>query len=145
MKTYLRLAASAASLSIAAIFLCGCASTHKTDLSSLQGSWVGKEVNGPSGENRMVVSGNSLKFQGARAEEWYEAKLNLIPGTEPKQVDVLIQNCPSPQYVGKTAKGIYRLENNSLTIAASEPGNQSRPSAFEGAGANEARVFVFRR
>jgi hypothetical protein len=38
---------------------------------ALQGTWVGQEVGRPQGEYRLTVSGNSIKFQGARAEEWY--------------------------------------------------------------------------
>ncbi len=111
----------------------------------LQGTWIGHEVDGPPGECRMTISGDSLKFQGARQEEWYDAKLIVLPNTSPKQADVMIQNCSAPQYNGKTAKAIYKLERKALTIAATEPGDGSLPAGFERKAASRARVFLFEK
>jgi len=132
-------------LTLALSFLCGCASPGKRDLSRLQGNWAGQEVGGPTGECRMTIAGDSLKFQGARPEEWYAAKLILKESTNPRQADILIENCPAPQYVGKTAKGIYKLEGKTLTVPACEPGDESLPDGFERNGTSRARVFVFNR
>ncbi len=126
-------------------FLCGCATTSKRDLSALQGTWLGHEVAGPPGECHMTIAGDAFKFQGARQEEWYTAKLVLLPNTHPKQADIVIENCSAPQYNGKTAKAIYRLEGRTLTIAAKEPGDASLPAGFERNATSEARVFVFNK
>ncbi len=93
----------------------------------------------------MTIEGNSLRFQGARPEEWYAAKFFLKPEAKPKEADVVIENCPAPQYNGKTAKGIYKFEGKTLTIAANEPGDNSRPTGFDRNRASQARVFVFTR
>jgi uncharacterized protein (TIGR03067 family) len=140
MKTNLILTAVFA---LALLFCGGCASTAnppKTDLSTLQGTWIGHEVDGPPGECRMTISGDSLKFQGARQEESYAGKLTLTPSTSPKRADVLIQDCPVPQYIQKTGKVIYKIEGKTLTLAGNEPGNEAAPTKFE---TNPARVFVF--
>ncbi len=139
MKTILALAVT----SMGILFVTGCASTSKHDPASLQGSWVGHEIEGSPGECRMTITGDTLKFQGARQEEWYAAKLTLFPTTTPKQADVLIQDCSAPQYVNKTAKAIYRIEGKTMTIAANEPGDDARPMGFE--RTNRSRVFVFER
>lgn len=126
-------------------FLCGCASPGKRELSRFQGTWVGHEISGPTGDCRMTVVGDSLKFQGAQPQEWYAAKFIPNPNAAPNEADVLIQDCPAPQYIGKTAKGIYRLEGKTLTIAANEPGDDSRPTGFDRNATSRARVFVFTR
>jgi uncharacterized protein (TIGR03067 family) len=143
MKTNLTLAAVFA---LALLFCGGCASTAnppKSDLSTLQGTWIGHEVDGPPGECRMTISGDSLKAQAAGQDESYAAKLILAPGTSPKQADLLIEDCSAPQYIHKTAKMIYKIEGKTLTIAGHEPGDETVPTGFERDG--RSRVFVFAR
>lgn len=123
--------------------LCGCASTSQRELSKIQGTWIGHEVGGPPGECRVTVTGEVLKFQGARQGEWYTARFVPNPKPRPNQAEVVIQECAFQQYNGKIAKGIYRLEGRDLTIAANEPGDESRPTSFERAATSRARVFVF--
>jgi uncharacterized protein (TIGR03067 family) len=113
--------------------------------SALQGTWVGQEVGRPQGECLLIVSGNSIKFQGARAEEWYEATITLRPKANPKRAAVLIERCSAPQYVNKTANFIYRIEGKTLTLAGSEPGSEKEPTAFEPNPDNPVRTFVLNR
>jgi uncharacterized protein (TIGR03067 family) len=133
----------AAAVVVGIILSCGCASTPKRDLTRLQGTWVGEEIGGPKGECRMTVEGATLKFQGARAEEWYVATLTLNPKTQPKQAMVRIGDCPSPKYINQTAKAIYKLEGKRLTIAACEPGDEAVPTTFELSPGSRMRMFVF--
>ena len=93
----------------------------------------------------MTISGDSLKFEGARQQEWYAAKPSLNPSTDPKQADVLIEDCAVPNYIKKTAKAIYKLEGKTLTIAAHEPGDEAVPTTFELSAGSRMRVFVFTR
>ena len=111
----------------------------------LQGTWVGQEVGRPQGECRLTVSGSSIKFQGARAEEWYEATITLKPKASPKRVAVLIERCPAPQYVNKTTNFIYKIEGKTLTLAGNEPGSEKEPTAFERNPDNPVRTFVLNR
>jgi uncharacterized protein (TIGR03067 family) len=110
---------------------------------ALQGTWLGQETGGPAGQCRLTVTGDTMKFQGARPEEWYEAKLTLIQNTTPKRAAVLITDCAVPQYKNQTANAIYKIEGKTLTIAANEPGDAAVPTAFERGGINQARTFVF--
>ena len=112
---------------------------------ALQGTWVGQEVGRPQGECRLTVSGNSIKFQGARAEEWYEATITLKPKANPKRAVALIERCPAPQYINKTANFIYKIEGKTLTLAGSEPGSEKEPTAFEPNPDNPVRTFVLNK
>lgn len=117
--------------------------TAPEDMASIQGTWTGHDVSDSSGKVSMTITGSALKFQAVGAEEWYAGKLTLRPNTTPKQAEVFIENCSVPNYVKQTAKAIYKLEGNTLTIAATEPGAEAGPSSFE--PSNQARVFVFSR
>jgi uncharacterized protein (TIGR03067 family) len=134
-----------ATVVVGILLSCGCASTPKHDLTRMQGTWVGEETGGPKGECRMTVEGATLKFQGARAEEWYVATLTLNPKAQPKQAMVRIGDCPVPKYVNQTAKAIYKLEGKTLTIAAHEPGDEAVPTTFELSAGSRMRAFVFTR
>jgi uncharacterized protein (TIGR03067 family) len=112
---------------------------------ALQGTWVGQEVGGPQGECRLTVSGNSIKFQGARAEEWYEGTVTLKPKTSPKRAAVLIERCSAPQYVNKTTNFIYKIEGETLTLAGNEPGSAKEPTAFERNPENPVRTFFLNK
>jgi uncharacterized protein (TIGR03067 family) len=106
---------------------------------------VGKEVNGPPGQCQVTVSGNTLKFQGARAEEWYEATFTLKPNTSPKEAVFVITKCPFPQYVNKTSIAIYKIKGKTLTLAGNEPGSQSVPAGFQASADGATRLFVLSR
>ena len=112
---------------------------------ALQGTWVGQEVGRPQRECRLTVSGNFIKFQGARAGDWYEATVTLKPKANPKRAAALIERCSAPQYVNKTANFIYKIEGRTLTLAGNEPGSEKEPTAFERNPDNPVRTFVFKK
>jgi uncharacterized protein (TIGR03067 family) len=113
----------------------------KSDLATLQKTWHGEEGGGAAGAtNSLVLSGNNLEFHGANPQEWYKGTFTLREDTTPKQMIVVITDCPAPQYVGKTANAIYRIENGTLTIAGNEPGNPAVPASFDAPG---TRMLTF--
>jgi len=105
-----------------------------------QGKWRGKE-SGAEGSCSLVLQGSILEFRGADTNEWYKATFSAYDST-PKQLVVLVTDCPMPQYVGKTAYAIYQLENGTLTITGNEPGNPLVPAGFDAPG---ARKLVFKQ
>lgn len=134
-------------LTLGFLLCCGCASsqkhTPKGDQASLQGAWTGQDL-GPGAETcHMTITGEALKFRATATNEWYEGRMTLHPETTPKQADLFIEKCSVPKYDGQVSKAIYRLEGNTLTIAATEPGKEEGPTSFE--PGNEARVLVFHR
>jgi len=100
-----------------------------------QGKWRGKE-SGAEGACSLVLQGSTLEFRGADTNEWYKATFSAYD-TTPKQLVVLVTDCPMPQYVGKTAYAIYQLENGTLTVTGNEPGNPTVPAGFDAAGARK--------
>ncbi len=121
----------------------GCTSTDSTKLPDqelLQGIWIGHEVGHENGKCTFTVSGNNIEFRGAHPKEWYKATFTLDEETEPKSGDFLIKECPAPKYVGKLARVIYKIENNTLTLAGNEPGVNAKPTSFKRSVTR--RVFV---
>jgi uncharacterized protein (TIGR03067 family) len=107
----------------------------KSDLAALQKSWRGQEQGSAAGQtNSLILSGNNLEFHGPNAQEWYKGTFTLREDTTPKQMIVTITDCSAPQYVGKIANAIYRIENGTLTIVGNEPGNPVMPASFDAPG-----------
>lgn len=120
----------------------GCSKSPRPGSDTLQGTWKGQETGANAkGLPTLVLSGANLEFHGADTNEWYKASFILREDTNPKQLVAVITECPAPQYVGKTANAIYKIEDGTLTIAGNEPGNPAMPAAFDAPG---ARKFVFK-
>lgn len=106
----------------------------------LEGKWVGKEhYEGWTFD----FSDNYLKGTSPNPQMWYEGKFNLNPNVDPKEIDFLIEKSGIPQYTGLTSLGIYKIEEETLTLALSEPGKNKRPSSFSEPGG--AMVFILTR
>jgi hypothetical protein len=114
----------------------------KTDPTSLQGTWHGKEF-GPNsaGTVALIIHGSNLEFRGADTNEWYKATFSIFDSA-PKQLVAKITDCPSSDYVGATACAIFQLQDGTLTVTGNEPGYPVVPGNFE---APSARKFVFKR
>ena len=116
------------------------AKPRKADSSAIQGKWRGKE-NGVQGTSSCVLTSSTLEYHGADTNEWYKADISVYD-TMPKQIVVVVTDCPFPQYVGRTSYAIYKLEDGTLTISGNEPGFPGAPTAFEAAG---SRTMVFKK
>lgn len=136
-------------LSIILLFLgfiiYGCGPSDESPASDqevLQGVWVGRAVN-EEGEHKVTISDNNIHFEAVGSDEWYKGTFVLNEKVTPRQVDFLIEECVVDHYVGKTAKGIYKIEADSLTIASYEPGSEMRPAGFD--VSDGVRVFNLKR
>ena len=108
------------------------APAEAADTALLQGKWEGVEVGKEdSGKCTLMVVGNKLDFQGWNKAEWYKGTFTLPKGTDPKQLEGAIAECPFPEMVGKKSPGIYKIENGKLTLAAFRPGSAEIPKAFQ--------------
>ncbi len=123
------------------VVLSGCATAHKS-ASALQGTWTGREIGVNAETPRLLIlSGKQFEYRGAAPQDWGKATFVVREDTEPKQLVVTITECGYPQYVGKTAVLIYKLEDGTLTAAATEPGTPPA-SSFD---SSEARRMVFKK
>jgi uncharacterized protein (TIGR03067 family) len=117
------------------------AASPKPDSAILQGKWSGQEVGANTqGSPSLTVDGAKLEFHGANPQEWYKATFTLREDTTPKQLEAVVTDCPAPQYVGKTAHAIYKIEGGKFTLTGNEPGNPAVPASFDAQG---ARQIVF--
>jgi uncharacterized protein (TIGR03067 family) len=108
----------------------------------LQGTWEGVEAGREAeGKCRMTVTGNTLHFQGVNEKEWYKATFSLSAESEPKQLRAKITECSVPEFVGKTAASIFKVEDGKLTITGNKPGLADAPKSFE--AENGARSITF--
>jgi uncharacterized protein (TIGR03067 family) len=137
----------------ACILLSGCSQSHTPDSAAtqkpdsvvLQGTWTGQEVGAPTqGSPSLAFHGTNLEFHGANPQEWYKGSFTLREDTTPKQLEAVITDCPAPQYVGKTAHAIYKLEGGKLTLTGNEPGNPAVPASFNARGTREI-VFTLKQ
>jgi uncharacterized protein (TIGR03067 family) len=129
----------------AAILIAGCSTPQKSDVAALQGKWTGRAIQGdPEHQCSFVISGRNYDFRDETdTNVWYKGTFTLREDTTPRQFIGAISECPFPQYVGKTSMAIYRLENGTLTITGSEPGNPAPPPAFDSPDA--ARIELNRK
>jgi uncharacterized protein (TIGR03067 family) len=129
----------------AGILVSGCSKPHTADSVALQGTWSGQEVGAKAqGSPSLTLDGTKLEFHGANPHEWYKATYTLREDTTPKQLEAVITDCPAPQYVGKTAHAIYKIEDGKLTLTGSEPGNPAVPASFDAQGARQI-VFTLKQ
>ena len=118
---------------------------QKPDSVVLQGTWSGQEVGAKAqGSPTLILDGTKCEFHGANPQEWYKATYSLREDTTPKQLEAVITECPAPQYVGKTAHAIYKIEDGKLTLTGNEPGNQDMPASFDAKGARQI-VFTLKQ
>jgi len=121
--------------------LWGCSTLHKSDLRALQGTWTGRELGvTPEAPRQIVFKGDRLEYRGAVSNDWGNGTFTLHEELQPKQLIVVVTECGIPQYLGKTSYLLYKIENGTLTLAATEPGATVAPANF---GAEHARHMEF--
>ena len=91
----------------------------------------------------MTVSGSNFDMKSEDPTIWYKGTFVLNDKVTPKQADFMLSECGFEQYAGKTAKSIYKIENDILTIAANEPGTETIPADF--VANEETQVFTLKR
>ena len=118
---------------------------QKTDAAKknaeMDGTWVGT-AGGSYGKWTFTISKGKVEVKGPDGE-YYAGAMVLKTGTNLKQVDFKINKCSQAEYVGETSLGLYKLDGDKLTIAASEPGLMYRPYGLESGG--DAMVFSLTR
>lgn len=141
-----------AGLSAAAIFAAGCSTSNTrgtteksaaadkasakaalTDMAALQGTWKGRTLTDtPEHQCTFIISGKNFDFHDdTETNVWYKGTFSLKEDTAPRRYIALVTDCPFSQYVGKTSMAIYRIEGDTLTITAHEPGNPDLPTGFD--------------
>jgi uncharacterized protein (TIGR03067 family) len=106
-------------------------------LQPFQGSWQAYQ----HGSKAWTIDIKEQRFRGLLGpDDWYEGQIRLRPDTVPGQIDFMIENCRC-NYRGMTSQGIFRLDGESIVLAAPTPGS-SRPDAFN---PNDGRMVELKR
>jgi uncharacterized protein (TIGR03067 family) len=129
----------------AGLIIHGCGGSEdsaKTDQELMQGTWAGTAA-GMDMEFKMTISGNNFNMESTDSTLWYKGTFVLDEKVTPKQADFKINECNIEQYIGTTAKGIYKIENDTWTFAGNEPGSDIRPTDF--VASEETQVFTLKK
>lgn len=110
-----------------------------SDMTAIQGMWVGNEAGEQANQCKLVIQGDTLEFHGSNPQEWYRATFVLDEHAQPKALDVHIRECGISKYVDEVARAIYSIEQGTFTLAGNEPGSPNRPAAF----GPDVRTFIF--
>jgi uncharacterized protein (TIGR03067 family) len=119
----------------------------KDDLKALQGTWTlisferdGKDVK-LQGETTAVCTGD--KFVVKRGEQVISAgTITLDPGKKPKATDATYTEGADK---GKTFKGIYELDGDTVKFCRAGSPDDERPTEFKSKAGSGQFVAVYRR
>jgi uncharacterized protein (TIGR03067 family) len=86
------------------------------------------------------AKGFEMVFEGDKVtlpikDDAKEVEFKLQPGKKPKQIDLLLGT-------GKTAKGIYLLQGDTLKLCVEKEPGSERPSKFATAGTNHFLIVL---
>ena len=138
---------SAVFLSLSVLFLFGCTAGGDDDDGgnmvagnpALVGTWQGIEVEGGTDTWTFVFSATKMEAETSGFEV-YKGNYFTDDTVVPHRADFEIVESDMSEYVGEKSLVIYKIEGNTLTMAASEPGRGVRPTEFV-RGSSYARVF----
>jgi uncharacterized protein (TIGR03067 family) len=115
----------------------------------LQGTWSATKAehdgNGADDvvEHRLSFTDNRFQIRSKDGKLLYEGTLRVEPSTQPTAIDF---EHTEGTLKGKTWKGIYALDGDTLTICDNEPNlDKGRPAAFEARTGSGYIFITFKR
>jgi hypothetical protein len=140
-------------ISIAALFGSGCSTPStpspavtgsenapppKSNVTVFEGAWSGHDATpGQDGPETLRVSGHTMEFHGADANDWLKGTFTLREDASPKQFVGVITQCGNQDYVGKSCCAIFEIEEGTLTVSGYQPGVSVFQPAFDAPGSRE--------
>ena len=76
---------------------------------------------------RTTIERNKFRLVCEDTRTWYKGSLELNNNCSRNKMDLRINTTAVQTYKGKTAFGIYEIEEDTLVLVAGEPGNTERP------------------
>jgi uncharacterized protein (TIGR03067 family) len=89
----------------------------------------------------MVVKGEKMTFL-YKDKERGRASLKIDPSTSPAQIDTTGEDGPGK---GRTVKGIYKFDGDTLTVCVGGWGSKDRPTEFASKPGSGRLLFVHKR
>jgi uncharacterized protein (TIGR03067 family) len=115
----------------------------------LQGTWAATaaerdgQAAGDVIGHRLSLAGNRFRIQARDGQPLYAGAFRVQPGARPAAIDF---EHTDGILKGKTWKGIYALDGDTLTICDNAPNlDQSRPAAFEARPGSGYVLITFKR
>ncbi len=101
-------------------------------LQRLQGKWEGFVVGDKARDKiTITITGDSFHFH-RDSNFWFATTITLPAGTAPQQLRATIKHSAPPEDSnGKVVDAIFKIENGTLTVAASGDGSKEAPKSFE--------------
>ncbi|MDQ6432508.1 TIGR03067 domain-containing protein [Mesorhizobium sp. LHD-90] len=115
----------------------------------LQGTWVATKVvsEGKPAENlvghRLTFDGANFQIRSSDGKTIFAGTTSVDPAARPASIDFVNTQGDA---VGKTWKGIYALDGDTLSICDNSPNLEAgRPTALEAASGSGHALFIFER
>jgi uncharacterized protein (TIGR03067 family) len=115
---------------------CTANSSRASELLRLQGSWQGVQLGEKSDDKiAITITGNSLHYHSLNSTSWWKASFTLPAGTTPQQLRATIiayqqPNDTGTNHIGTVIGTIFKIEDETLTLAASGDGGAEPPKTF---------------
>ena len=116
---------------------------------NLQGSWTATkaERDGKAADDvvghRLSFTGNRFRIQSKDGKPLYAGSVRVDPSAKPAAIDFELTE---GELKGKTWKGIYALDGDTLTTCDNAPNlDKGRPTAFEAKSGSGYVLIMFKR
>jgi uncharacterized protein (TIGR03067 family) len=118
-----------------------------SSITELEGTWSGHILGDTAAYSITFAQSNfSIKTGMGAALTDASRVFRANPNTVPKLMDAHITQWPlNSSYVEETSLCIYKISNDTLTIAGNEPGNPLRPTSFLSDTSGTTVVFILKR
>ena len=138
------------SLTLLAAALLSCQSEpNLTDKEKLQGTWKlisGERAGEPmpdADKFSLVIEGDVIQFKMDGGG--YGGNMKLDHGRVPKVLDMVLTKEGDRSQEGPVAKGIYKIEDDTLTWCNAAPNVEERPTEFSTTKENNHMLVTFKR
>jgi len=108
---------------------------------ALLGTWTGSEVRESSGSIWTFTFSESEVTASTSGIEAYRGRYQMNTDVVPHQADFYIDSSSISSLMGKVSLGIFRIDDNVMTLAAAAPGHPVRPGVFEPSSDGTVRVW----
>jgi uncharacterized protein (TIGR03067 family) len=117
---------------------CGCGIPPE-----LQGTWAGHAVGEPQVDWILTIAKDQFQMTTEGSAKCLTGTLALNSNCTLRKID--LEYCDQPLFAvhKRISYGIYKIEDETLTLVAGQPGEPKRPHSFE--DPDDAIIFIFEK